>query len=101
MSNYSSTPSHESSLPGLHGLSSPSQILSSGQGTPIKLKPLESKTISPSLYKEEDFQTPDQSPKTAICTPCKRIRLESIPILELPPPFLFLDDNYFFSSDYK
>ena len=50
---------------------------------------------------EDDYCTPRQSPKTNICTPCKRIRLDPIPVLELPPPFLHLEtssSSYYYSS---
>ena len=47
---------------------------------------------------EDDYSTPRQSPKTNICTPCKRIRLDPIPVLELPPPFLHLETS---SSSYS
>ena len=45
---------------------------------------------------ENDYSTPRQSPKTNICTPCKRIRLDPMPVLELPPPFLQLETSYSF-----
>ena len=47
---------------------------------------------------EDDYSTPRQSPKTNICTPCKRIRLDPMPVLELPPPFLQLETS---SSSYS
>lgn len=52
--------------------------------------------LMPIIDKSNSYQTPKQSPRENIARrPCKRIRLDSIPLLMLPPPFEKLENFVF------
>ena len=74
-------------------LPTPTPIL--GKSSPTRLCPLDN-------VADKKYSTPKQSPiqKKTQCTPCKRIRLESIPILELPAPFLNIHQCASFSTNF-
>ena len=66
---------------------------------PLKRSPPKMPPLSQDQEARDQYNTPQQSPKTNLtCPPCKRIRLKAIPDFLLPPPFFNLELTNFTTS---